>query len=67
MKILRCRDAGFDCDGVLQAANEAEILAQAAQHAQTAHQLSVTPELVERIKKLIHDDSQASNFLAPPH
>ena len=56
MKTLHCRDAGFDCEGVIQAATEEEILNQAAAHAQAAHNVEVTPELVEQIKTLIKDE-----------
>lgn len=59
MKTLRCRDAGFDCEGVIQAASEEEILSQAAEHAQAAHNVQVTPELAEQLKTLIEDDEQA--------
>lgn len=57
MKTLRCRDAGFDCEGVIQAATEDEILGQAAAHAQAAHNVQVTPELAEQIKALITDEA----------
>lgn len=56
MKTLNCRDAGFDCDGVIQAESEEEILNQAAEHAQSAHNLQVTPELAEQLKTLIKDE-----------
>ncbi len=56
MKTLRCRDAGFDCEGVIQAASEEEVLSQAAAHAKTAHDLDVTPELAEQLKALIKDE-----------
>jgi predicted small metal-binding protein len=56
MKILNCRDAGFDCDGVIQAESQEEILSQAAEHAQSAHNLQVTPELAEQLKTLIKDE-----------
>ena len=59
MKTLRCRDAGFDCEGVIQAASEEEILQQAAAHAQTAHNVQVTPELAEQLKTLIQDDERS--------
>ena len=48
MKTLRCRDAGFDCEGVLQASSEEEILRQAAEHAKTAHNVQVTPEMADQ-------------------
>ncbi|MBL8205531.1 MAG: DUF1059 domain-containing protein [Blastocatellia bacterium] len=56
MKTLHCRDAGFDCEGVIQAATEEEILSQAAAHAQSVHNVEVTPELAEQIKTLIKDE-----------
>lgn len=59
MKTLRCRDAGFDCEGVIQANSEDEILSQAAEHAQAAHNVQVTPELAEQLKSLIQDDGQS--------
>lgn len=57
MKILRCRDAGFDCDKEIRAANEEEVLQQAAQHAQKEHHVQVTPEMAEQIKTLIKDEA----------
>lgn len=56
MKTLHCRDAGFDCEGVIRAASEEEILSQAAEHAQSAHDVQVTPELAEQLKTLIKDE-----------
>jgi predicted small metal-binding protein len=56
MKTLHCRDAGFDCDGKVSGASEEEILSQAAEHARTAHNVEVTPEIAEQIKTLIRDD-----------
>jgi predicted small metal-binding protein len=58
MKTLRCRDAGFDCDGKISAESEEEILTQAAKHAQTEHKVQVTPELAERLKTLIKDEEE---------
>lgn len=58
MKILRCRDAGFDCEHEIQAETDEEILRQAAEHVQRVHGLEVTPELVEQVKKLIQGADQ---------
>ncbi|OGO60207.1 MAG: DUF1059 domain-containing protein [Chloroflexi bacterium RBG_19FT_COMBO_47_9] len=55
MKKLRCREAGFDCDYEIQARTDEEVLQQAAEHVQTVHGLEVTPELVDQVKKLIHE------------
>jgi predicted small metal-binding protein len=55
MKVLRCKDVGFDCPGIIQAENDADVLQLAAQHALVAHQVTVTPEMAEQIKPLIHE------------
>ncbi len=44
MKELRCRDVGFDCDGVLRAETEDEVLRQAAEHASKVHGLTTLDE-----------------------
>ena len=36
-KVLRCSDVGFECDGVIRAETEEEVMQQAAEHAKTAH------------------------------
>lgn len=56
MKTLRCRDAGFDCDAEIHASTEDAVLAQAADHALTVHQVQVTPELAEQIRGLIKEE-----------
>ncbi|GAB3020441.1 DUF1059 domain-containing protein [Spirosoma pulveris] len=57
MKTLHCRDAGFDCEAVVRANTDEEVLAQAAEHAQQVHGVTVTPELAADIKNLIHDEA----------
>jgi predicted small metal-binding protein len=58
MKTLHCRDAGFNCEGVIRANSEEEVLNQAARHAQDVHGVSVTPEMADQLKTLIRDDTQ---------
>ena len=58
MKTLHCRDAGFDCNGVIRANTEEEVLKQAAQHALEVHSVTVTPELPEQLKTLIKDKKE---------
>lgn len=55
MKELRCKDVGFDCPGIVKAETENEVLQLAAKHAQEAHNVTITPEMAEQIKPLIHD------------
>lgn len=57
MKVLRCRDVGFDCDGVMRGETEEEILKQAAEHAKSVHGLSqISEQAIEKIRALIHDE-----------
>ena len=57
MKVLRCRDVGFDCEGEIRAENEEEVLRQAAEHAQRDHNTAVTPEMAAQIRGLIRDEA----------
>ncbi len=43
MKVLRCRDSGFDCEGKIRADSEEEVMRQTAEHAQREHNTAVTP------------------------
>ena len=57
MKVLRCRDAGFDCEGEIRAESEEEVMRQAAEHAQRDHNTNVTPEMAAQIRGLIRDEA----------
>lgn len=50
---LRCRDAGFDCAGVIKAESKAEVLRQAAEHARTVHRTQVDAAMAKQIETLI--------------
>ncbi|HET8735146.1 MAG TPA: DUF1059 domain-containing protein [Pricia sp.] len=53
-KVIRCRDVGFDCDGVIKAKTEEEALELAAEHAKKVHGLEeVNPEVVKKIKSVM--------------
>lgn len=55
-KIIRCRDVGFDCDGVIKANTEDEALKLAAEHAMKVHGLKeVTPEIVKKVKSVMRE------------
>ena len=58
MKVLLCRDVGFDCDHKIRAETEEKILNQAAEHARTEHNVEVTPEMASKVKSLIRDESE---------
>lgn len=53
MKQLACRDAGFDCDAVVQADTDEEVMAQVRPHAQAAHGVEVTPEMERQLAGLV--------------
>jgi predicted small metal-binding protein len=56
-KVVRCRDVGFDCDGVVRAETEDEALKQVAAHAKTVHNLeTVTDEVVAQVLAVMHDE-----------
>jgi predicted small metal-binding protein len=55
-KMLRCRDAGVDCDGVIRAETEEELMRKVAEHAKTVHGMSeISPELAAKVKAAIKD------------
>ncbi len=57
-KVVRCRDVGFDCDGVVKAETEEEVLAQVAAHAKDVHNLeTVTPEVVEKVRLVMYEET----------
>lgn len=61
MKDLHCRDVGMNCDFVARGEDENEIVKQAGRHAQQAHGMTVTQELTETVRGLIHDESSEAH------
>ena len=60
-KELRCRDVGPDCDAVVTAENDEEVLAQVATHAKAVHgmtdeQLS-DPAFIAQVREQIHEQA----------
>jgi predicted small metal-binding protein len=56
-KVIRCRDVGFDCNGVIKASTENEALALAAEHAKSVHGIKdITPEIVQKIKSVMREE-----------
>lgn len=55
MKQLQCRDAGFDCDAVVQGQSLNEVMAQAGPHVKEVHGVDVTPEMAETIAGRVRD------------
>jgi predicted small metal-binding protein len=60
-KVLRCNDLMPGCPFEARGDSEESILAQAAEHAKTAHNLSDIPEeMISKVRGAIHEDDQAS-------
>jgi predicted small metal-binding protein len=56
-KVIRCRDVGFNCDGVIKAKTEQEALNLAAEHAKTVHNVKdITPDIVNKIKSVMKEE-----------
>ncbi len=56
-KVIRCRDVGFDCNGVIHAKSEEEALFLAAEHAKSVHGMEETsPEVVNKIRSVIREE-----------
>lgn len=56
MKTLSCREAGFDCDHVVEGETEEEIFRNGGQHAMDEHGMKtedITPEFKEKLRGLI--------------
>jgi len=59
MKSLKvhCRDVGFDCDGIVKAETEDDLLQQVAKHAQSVHGLEmVKDEIIAKVKSVIREE-----------
>ncbi len=53
-KQLSCRDAGADCDFLVRAETEEEVMQVAAAHGARSHGMKeITPELKSKMKSLI--------------
>ncbi len=53
-KVVNCRDIGFDCDGVVQAETEDEVLKLVAEHARTVHNMDdVSQEVVDKVLEVM--------------
>lgn len=56
-KVFRCRDLGLDCDAVIRAGSEEEVLKKAAEHAKTVHNMTEIPaEVVVKVRAAIHEE-----------
>jgi predicted small metal-binding protein len=57
MKVVNCRDVGFDCDGVVRAETEEEALRRVAEHARDKHGVTeVTPEIAAKVRDVMREE-----------
>jgi predicted small metal-binding protein len=60
MLTLSCKDIGFDCNQVVKAGTEEEIIRDITEHAMKQHDMeaeNMTPKMKEIIRKFIHSSS----------
>lgn len=60
MRSLSCRDAGFDCDHVVQAESDNEVFAQGEEHVFNTHGMKKQDFILafnEKFKSFIKDSS----------
>ena len=56
-KTIHCKDVGFECDGVVRAGSEEEVLQMAAEHARTVHGVAeLTREMAVKVRSVIRDE-----------
>jgi predicted small metal-binding protein len=56
-KVVKCRDVGFDCDGVIKAETQEEALQLVAEHAKSTHNMEeVNQEVVEKVLSVMQDE-----------
>ena len=55
-KVLKCGDLMPECDFEARGETDEDILNAAAAHAKEAHGLEPTPELVEKVKSVVHEE-----------
>ena len=56
-KVVKCRDVGFECEGVIRAETEEEALKLVAEHAKEVHGMQeATPDVVEKVRAVMRDE-----------
>lgn len=55
-KVIHCKDVGFDCEGVVRANSDQEVMQLAVEHAKSVHGVTeLTSDMVEKVKSVIRD------------
>ena len=57
MQGVRCRDVGFECDGLVRAETEQDVWVQVAAHAQAAHNAGmISEEMVDQVRTVMREE-----------
>ncbi|MGQ8338000.1 DUF1059 domain-containing protein [Sunxiuqinia sp. A32] len=57
VKVISCRDGGYDCDFVGRSESEEDLLTQVLEHSRKVHNMTdVNDEMLDKIKSLIHEE-----------
>jgi quinol monooxygenase YgiN/predicted small metal-binding protein len=61
LKVVQCREVGFDCDGVIRASTDTEVLNLVAEHAKTVHNVKeITGDMVKKVKSVMREEKDDS-------
>ena len=55
-KVVYCSDLGFNCDGVVRSESESELMEQVAYHARNVHDVHVTDEMAQKVRRVIREE-----------
>lgn len=59
-KVIRCRDAGVDCDFVVRGETEEELFRNALEHGRAFHGMKeISKDLQEKMRTLIREEKAA--------
>jgi len=59
-KVIRCRDAGVDCDFVVRGETEEELFRKALEHGRAEHGMTeISKDLKEKMRKLVREEKAA--------
>lgn len=65
-KVLRCYEAGEDCDFVAYGRTEEEVLKKAIDHAKRNHNVrKITREYIKKLHDVIYDEYRSSKYRPP--
>lgn len=56
-KVIRCKEAGIDCDFVAKGQSDDEVMRVVAEHGKQKHGMTqITPDLQQKIRSLIRNE-----------